>query len=290
MPRALVTGGTGFVGGALIRHLRETGWSVAATRRADGDGSAADGVAWYGLTGSDVRSVVDRAAPDAVFHLAAHQARSRTPADVEAFLDANIALGVRLHDAVVGRRTAAGSDVVIVSAMSFFQFRDGAPSIHSLYASSKQAYAVLADYYRQAEGVDSRQVVLYDNYGPADPRPKLVPQLLQAARAAAPVTVGPLEQPLNLLHVDDVAAGLIAAAAPGEASVTTVRAAATTTVGDVVAAVAKAAGHPLDIEVDETRRVSDLPLVAGEWPTPRAWEPAWTLESGLRQAYEDMPR
>lgn len=284
MPRALVTGGTGFVGGAVIRHLRETGWSVAATRRSAGEGSAPAGVDWYSLTDGDVRQVVDSAAPDAVFHLAAHQARSRTPADVEAFLDANIALGVRLHDALVGR------PAIVVSAMSFFQFRHGAPSIHSLYASSKQAYGVLADYYRQAEGVDSRQVVLYDNYGPADPRPKLVPQLLQAARAGAPVTVGPLEQPLNLLHVDDVAAGLVAAAAPGEASITTVRAAAATTVGDVVAAVAKAAGRPLEVEVDETRRVSDLPLVAGDWPTPRAWDPAWTLESGLRQAYEAAPR
>ncbi|MHC2999646.1 hypothetical protein OB08_10860 [Microbacterium sp. HJ5] len=257
---------------------------MAATRRTGPEVEDGDGISWHSLApGVDVRSIVQTTAPDAIFHLAAHQARSRSEDDVEAFLDANIGLGVRLLDAAVG------SSSVVVSAMSYFQYRDGAPTTHSLYASSKQAYAVLADYYREGEGVDSRGVVLYDNYGPGDQRPKLVPALVRAARNGTPVVVGPVGQALNLLHVEDVATGLIAAAAPGGAAITTVRAASATTVGDVIAAVGRAAGRPLDIIVDEARSVSDLPLRSGDWDTPTGWNPVWQLEAGLRQTYEAAP-
>jgi pteridine reductase len=49
--RALVTGGTGRVGAAIVERLREAGWDVAAAGRRDGDLSRADGA----------RAVVDAA-------------------------------------------------------------------------------------------------------------------------------------------------------------------------------------------------------------------------------------
>jgi pteridine reductase len=49
--RALVTGGTGRVGSAIVERLRESGWDVVAAGRRDGDLSRADGA----------RAVVDTA-------------------------------------------------------------------------------------------------------------------------------------------------------------------------------------------------------------------------------------
>jgi pteridine reductase len=49
--RALVTGGTGRVGSAIVERLREAGWDVVAAGRRDGDLSRADGA----------RAVVDAA-------------------------------------------------------------------------------------------------------------------------------------------------------------------------------------------------------------------------------------
>jgi pteridine reductase len=52
--RALVTGGTGRIGAAIVERLREAGWDVVAAGRRDGDLSRADGA----------RAVVDTAAAE----------------------------------------------------------------------------------------------------------------------------------------------------------------------------------------------------------------------------------
>ena len=70
--RVLVTGGSGFIGGRLIRKLAEQGFSVRATHRRDGPAPIA-GVEWWPLTALDEerRLAESVAGCDAVVHLAA---------------------------------------------------------------------------------------------------------------------------------------------------------------------------------------------------------------------------
>src|SRR5690606_8531756 len=128
-------------------------------------------------------------------------------------------------------------------------------------------------------------VVLYDNYGPSDTRDKLVVALVRAAHTRTPARTGPLDQPLNLLHVDDVAAGLIAAAPPDQPSLVSVLARELVRVGDVVTAVQRASGGRLIHEVDPARTASYLAAEAGDWPTPRGWSERWALDDGIRAVY-----
>jgi nucleoside-diphosphate-sugar epimerase len=286
--RYLVTGGGGFVGRALATELSARGAEVALLAR---DGSrTAETAAALGvpaLSYRDVAQVPDLVAqhqPGVVIHLAAQQGRApRGAAQIGALLEANVHLGALLLDGV------RDSGAVVVQAMSYFQFRDGRPSVHSLYASTKEALRTIGAYYRDAAGVDVRDVVLYDNYGPGDPRDKLVPYLISALAADAVATVGPLDQSVNLLHVEDVVAGLLAAAAASAPAMTTVRAPEPTTVGAIIAAIDAASSRPLRIDVDARRGVTDLPLHAGEWPVPPGWAPKVSLESGLAQLVRAIP-
>lgn len=283
MARALVTGATGFVGRTLARALVRDGWAVTAVTRSS---SATEQLVSAGIRcveadqPSALYAIVADTEPDAVFHLAAAQARRHTSADVDTLVEANISVGTHLLQSLVGR------DVPVVCAMSYFQYRDGAPATHSLYAATKQAFSSIATYYREREGLDVREVVLYDNYGPSDTRDKLVVALIRAAHTGAAVRTGPLDQPLNLLHVDDVANGLIAAASPDEPQLATVRAPELATVGDVVDAVQRASGGRLIHEIDPARTASYLAAEAGDWPAPRGWSPRWTLEEGIRAVYD----
>ena len=78
----------------------------------------------------------------------------------------------------------------------------------SLYAATKQALAVIVEYYVRVRGLDATTVTLFDTYGPGDVRPKLVPLLLRAARDGAPVDMSDGGQLIDLTYVDDVVAGL----------------------------------------------------------------------------------
>ena len=278
----LVTGGGGFVGRAVANELCARGSDVVLLAR-DGSRTAetAQALGVPAISYRDLDQVPDlvaRQEPDAVIHLAAQQTRAPRGAEqITALLEANVQLGALVLEGV------RDSGAVVVQAMSYFQFRDGRPTAKSLYASTKEALRSIGAYYRQAGGVDVRDVVLYDNYGPDDPRDKLMPYLISSLASDLEAVVGPLTQTLNLLHVDDVAAGLIAAAGAGAPAMMTVRAAEPTTVGAIIAAIEAASSRPLRVRVDEDREFSDLPLHAGDWPLPPGWHPRVSLESGVAQ-------
>lgn len=281
--RILVTGATGFIGGHLAAFLGAQGHRVYAIHRPS---SAIPG-SWKRLgivpllvdEGADIRRAVAVAAPDTVYHLAAAQDRGTAPDQIDRLIAANVTLGTQLLEAL------AGTSAVVVGASSYFQYRDGVATPHSLYAATKQAMTEIGRYYADLRGVRLRQAVLYDTYGPGDLRDKLIPSLLRAAREDRVIAVGPLEQRLNLLHVDDVVRGLMRVGLGPDVGTTSVRAATTVSVGEIVSTLERVVGRRIRVMLDRDRSVSDQALLAGEWPVPSDWAPSVSLESGLAGAY-----
>lgn len=283
---ALVTGATGFLGHHLALTLVADGWQVSALQRptsarsAMGERLRSAGVESVVFTsGEDVQRLVSRASPEVVFHLATHYVKEHTPADVPLLIEANVTFGTHLLDGL------RGTDAVVVGAMSYFQFREGVPAPISLYSATKQAFLDISDYYRVVSGLDIRQVILYDTFGPEDVRDKLVPRLLAALMEGHPVGLGSAEQPINLLYVDDVVSGFIAAAGQQESSLLCLRSPDDVTVGEVVRTLGDVAGRPVSCSFDNTGRVDETVLHAGTWPLPDGWAAPRTLAEGLERTW-----
>lgn len=285
--KALVTGATGFLGGHLVRHLVNTGWSVDAVVR-DPRVPRARGVESMGArlrigdsTDSTCAQILESEA-DGIFHLATHYLKTHAAQDLEPLSRANLEFGIAVLDA------AAASGTPLVATSSFFQFREGSPHPSSLYAATKQAWSTIARYYVESAGLRLNEVVMYDTYGPGDTRRKLVPLLAGAVQSGETVQLGNPDQPLNLTHASDVAAGLAGLlTTPENSDVTTICARETVTTEELVLTFQELAPGRLAVEFDRDAPINDLVTRAGNWPLPSGWEPTVSLSQGIAGVLAD---
>jgi len=284
--RALVTGATGFLGSHLARSLSNDGWQVTALQRSSSaDSPSGDRLRSFGVdvvTFDAMGEVQDRARSaeaDIAFHLATHYLKDHEPHEVSALLEANVSFGAHLLEGLKGTPTS------VVSALSYFQFSGGAPAPVSLYSATKQAFFDISEYYRVVAGMDITQVVIFDTFGPGDTRKKLVPQLMTAFAEGRPLALGPARQLLNLLYVDDVVAGLMAAASHRGDPVVTLRSPQNVTVGELVSALGVVSGRSVDCHFNDAASPNEALLHAGEWRTPEGWAPPRSLIDGLEATW-----
>lgn len=294
MPRALITGAAGFIGGGLVRRLLADGWEVHAllgrTCRREALADLAPRVTVHDHDGSMdcMRTILQRARPDLTFHLASLFLSDHRLEDVDALVTSNILLSTQLVEAMV----ATGARRLVNTGTSWQHFGTTAYRPVNLYAATKQAFEDLLAYYQDARGLSGITLKLFDTYGPGDPRPKLVQILLGAARNGRPLELSPGEQTLDLVHVDDVAAAFALAgsrllAAPAPLREAYLVSGDRLTVRELVARIEAAVGRPI------LAAWGGRPYRAREVMTPLepsgpelpGWAPAQDLDAGLRAAY-----
>jgi nucleoside-diphosphate-sugar epimerase len=290
--RALVTGATGFLGSRLAARLTSGGWEVHAVVRGASKTDRIAGATCHAIdqTPQALAAAVRAARPDVVFHTAAYGRIRHRPEDVEPIIDANFSFGVRLLEAM-----AAVDCRVLVNCATYWEYDTaGAYAPNSLYAASKRAFQDVVTYQALRAGLRAVSLVLFDVYGPADWRNRLVTQFTQAARqgTSLPATAG--EQLLDLVHVDDVADGLIAAAglaraAPPAHAVYALDGGRRVTPRELARLIETVSGRPLDVRWGEVpysdgqifRPVETLPRLPG-------WQARIGLEDGLREVYRAL--
>lgn len=200
--RVALTGATGFAGGVLARDLAARGAAVLAIVRPESDCRrlpADAAVHVHDGDGTALARAVGAFAPDLGFHLAARQAPDG-PGETADLIAANVTLGSQFLEALAGARG-------VVAAGSFWaHYGPAGTGAVNLYAATKQAFARILAYHAEARGLPAVELVLYDTYGPDDPRRKLFRLLREAAGSGTPLAMSPGDQIIDLVHVVDVAA------------------------------------------------------------------------------------
>lgn len=211
---ALITGATGFIGSHLARRLLQDGWDVHAVvrpgARLDLLHDVRSDIIFHEHDGSTegMASLVSRAKPTVVFHLASLFLAQHQTKDIEPLIRSNILFGTQLAEAMV-----ANEKFMLVNAGTSWQhYRNAQYSPVCLYAATKQAYEAILKYYVETSALKVITLKLFDTYGPGDPRPKLFTLLRKAITDRKTLAMSPGEQLVDLVYIDDVVRGVLIAA------------------------------------------------------------------------------
>jgi nucleoside-diphosphate-sugar epimerase len=216
MAVAFVTGGSGFVGGALIRRLVADGWRVRALARSERSAQAVTRAGAEPAAG-DLDQVDALAAgaggADVVFHCAAFVKQWGRR---EEYLRGNVT-GTRnvieaCRRAGVPRMVHVGTEAAMLAGEPLIDINEDTPlrpDSKSLYCSTK-AMAELA--VREANGGDLRTVVVRPRlvWGPGDTT--ILPALVEAVRKGRFRWIGGGRHLTSTTHVDNAVHGLVLAA------------------------------------------------------------------------------
>lgn len=210
---ALVTGGTGFVGGHLAKRLVHEGWQVHILSRKGSKLPHAPEFAHManhvhdGSTQNMVECVA-QTKPDVVFHLASLFLSQHATKDIESLIQSNVLFGNQLLEAMRVNEVSC----IINTGTSWQHYNNEQYNPVCLYAATKQAFEAILEYYVQACGIKAITLKLLDTYGPDDSRPKLFHLLNKAAKSCEPLDMSAGEQLIDIVHIDDVVDAYLIAA------------------------------------------------------------------------------
>jgi GDP-4-dehydro-6-deoxy-D-mannose reductase len=226
--RALITGGTGFVGQWLARALVGQGANVVALGLHPPTAgilmpNERDAVEWVHGDVRDVetlRGALDAAVPEVIFHLAGVSFIPEARDAPTTTYDINVLGAVRLLAELSRRRAAGTLDPVVLVVGSATQYgrhdptemplgEDTEQRPNDVYAASKAAQEVAARQYHRAEGMRVICTRSFNHSGAGHPDHFLLPALVRRAIALRDARKGELrlgnqESVRDYLHVADV--------------------------------------------------------------------------------------
>jgi dihydroflavonol-4-reductase len=249
--RVVLTGGTGFVGGAVAQRLRDRGDDVVALIR---EPARAESLAEIGATLveddlSDVGRLTDAVAgADAVIHAAGSYRVGIPASERDAMWEANVGTTTRVLNAA---QAVGVARTVYVSTVNAFgntrgkivdetYRRDLADGFVSSYDETKYRAHEVAEG-RIAAGAQVVIVMPSQVYGPND-HSQFGEQLAAAHAGKLPYRAFD-DVGIGLVHVDDLAEGILAALDRGQIARTYVLSGPRTTLGDAIDLAARVGGQ-----------------------------------------------
>lgn len=291
----LVTGATGFVGGALVRRLSAQGHTVLCpVRRETRDLHALPGVMTIVTRLEDPQALardLHGHAPTWVFHCAAAGVKldDRSP---QALVSGNVATAAALLSAA-----AEWPVKLFVHLGSCAEYgRVGPEPVNegtalapcSAYGGAKAAASVLAMGLAAQLGVPLAILRLFGTFGPGEGPQRLLPQLLRRLEQHQPCLLSPGDQVRDLTWIEDVidALLLLPQRSPQSGSVFNICSGSGTTVREVGERVADRLGVPRSLlqwgalphRDDEPRVLVGDPR---RFEQATGWRPTTTLDTAI---------
>ena len=286
MKRVVVTGGSGFIGRETLAPLRERGFEVHRLDRSTG----------FDLLRDDPTPVLAEIAPTHLLHLAWYAVPGKfweAPENLD-WVAASLRLA-RAFAAAGGKRiTVAGSCAEYDWSGDHLDEAATPLCPATLYGTAKAVLFDLVTAAAPALGVSLGWGRVFFPYGPFEQAGRLLPDVIDGVRAGNRVPCSDGTQRRDFVHVEDVAAALVALLdSPVEGAIN-IASGTAVPVRKVVAAAAALAGDTSLIDFGARPRQQGEPAVmtaaTARLSDEVGFHPRWSLAHGLADTVARRPR
>jgi len=290
--RVLVTGGSGFIGRRLVRALLAAGHDVTVVDKRPFPGDDAIHMVQGDLLDQAVVEKAVAPGTEAIFHLAAI---TRVLLSVEDPAGTH-ALNVTATAALLEQARLKGVGTFILASTNAVTGDVGRDTIIALrpltpYGATKAAGEMLLGAYSACYGIKGCALRFSNVYGPGmAEKDSFIPRIMRAAAAGSGVQVyGDGTQLRDLVHVDDIVAGIFAAWRGGVTGPMILGAGESVSVNDMLAAARSVTGAELPAE-HIPAKAGEMPAVIVDISAARAagYQPTHDLKSGLATVWPEF--
>lgn len=206
--KILISGAAGFIGKHLAEKLLREGTIVYSITRPSTDiKKLHKKIKNYTFTDNvdDLISFIEKEKFDGVIHLASLFLAQHKPEDIQSLLDSNLFLGTALLEASVKSNVPW-----FINTGTFWQhYKNKKYSPVNLYAATKQAFEIIAQYYIETTSINFVTIKLCDTFGSDDTRQKIFNLWAKIAKTGESIDMSLGKQSINISHIDNVVEGYL---------------------------------------------------------------------------------
>ena len=287
--RALITGGSGFLGTHLCARIRQAGGDVYATSRARQWPQG--GMTWLKTDFADLKSARDVLAavkPDIVYHLAGSVGAAP---DLKLVLSTYHSLLTSTVNVLMAATEVGCARVILPGSFTEPLPDEAAPVPQSPYAAAKWASSAYGRMFHARFGTPTVILRTFMTYGPAQHASKLIPSVARALLAGERPRLSSGRNKADWVFISDVIdAFMLAASVPGiEGMSIDVGSGALVSMRTLVERLVKAVGaniEPMFGALPDRPGENQIAADTSVAERHLGWKAATSLESGLRQTAE----
>jgi len=296
--KVLITGGAGFIGSALSKHLQEEGHEVFVLDNLSFGRRGLAGVPDNRFFKVDIRDraatqqVMDDTRPNIVLHLAAVHFIpycNQHPAEAA---DININGTINVLEAAGSKGSV--EQVFVASTAAVYPIADGAMSEDhatgpmDIYGTTKLATEKLASEFHLRTKVPVIVGRFFNAFGPNETNPHLFPEIQkQVLGGARTLKLGNLDPKRDYIHTEDMSRAMSALLGMGQTGIGTfnIGRGIEYSVREIVEAFERQLGDKLTIEVEQARvrKVERMHLLADvrKLKSATGWVLKWDIDQGV---------